>query len=211
MGVKAGLILNMMISRIRRRSGLPLPPSYSPLWYVRHTLSRGRRVAGEHPKYMYTYIRATATRCVHARCFTHTLLHVSPPSLHRNGTCAPPPLRGLMYVPPFSVLRLLPSLFISVRLRKRDEKRDVTCFFTLFVIFFLCGVLNRLLVRVGVCTSRSVVPPSSEMFRYVCRGGFRRLIEREPSKCPRDCEGSVLALDNYQNRPATTFSLSTRK
>jgi len=41
------------------------------------------------------------------------------------------------------------------------------------------------------------------MSRYVCREGSRQLIEREPSKCPRECEGSVSALDNDQDRPAT--------
>lgn len=167
----------------------------------------GRRAPEIH---VHIYTRDGHTVCPCPLLYTHASTRFAALLTSRRHMCPPPPLRGLMYVPPFSVLRL-PSLFISVRLRKRDEKRDVTCFFTLFVIFFLCGVLNRLLVRVGVCTSRSVVPPSSEMFRYVCRGGFRRLIEREPSKCPRDCEGSVLALDNYQNRPATTFSLSTRK
>lgn len=39
---------------------------------------------------------------------------------------------------------------------------------------------------------------------YVGGGeGFRWLIEREPSKYPRECEGCLSALDNDRDRPAT--------
>lgn len=140
-GLEAGLILNMMISRIRRRSGLPLPPSYSPptvrtthspsfsLSFCRHA---ARRRA--HPKHTRAHTRAS-TRRVHARV-PHALLT----SRRGRGTCAVPH-RGLMYCtvfPPslaFTANALSPSLSsVSV---ERGTRRDVTCAFTLFVIFFL--------------------------------------------------------------------------
>lgn len=177
-GVEAGLILNMMISRIRRRSGLPLPPSYSPPWYVRHTGSL-RRVATRTRKHethkrteytliyththIYTRMPHVCPHVVHAR-----VLHagVSPPSLRHDTPrhmCHP---RGVdvcavslslfLSLSNFvfrSVFTLADhhSLSFSLCLRcRKGTTRDVTCFSTLFVIFFLCGAFNRLLVRAGV-------------------------------------------------------------
>lgn len=223
-GVEAGLILNMMISRIRRRSGLPLPPSYSPPWYVRHTGSL-RRVATRTRKHENTNARNT-----HLYTHTHTYIHachtcahtLSTPAFYtpafrrppyvttRRGTCATP--EGLMYVPClylssflFRTLSFVPSLpsptttlSFSLCLRcRKGTTRDVTCFSTLFVIFFLCGAFNRLLVRAGVYIHGDRSSDRSyrrERSRYVCRRGSRRLIEREPFKCPegvrRECVGT---------------------
>lgn len=111
----AGLILNMMISRIRRRSGLPLPPSYSPpTARTTHSLSlslsfflpRGKQAQ---PKHTRAHTRAS-TWCVHARV-PHALLT----SRRGHGTCVVPH-RGLMYRTVFPPsLAFTAILSVSVR------------------------------------------------------------------------------------------------
>lgn len=174
-GLEARLILNMMISRIRRRSGLPLPPSYSPptvrathspsspLCPLSFSLSLALFLSARHaarrrahPKHTRAHTRAPT--CVHAR-----VPHVLLTSRRGHGTCAVP-RRGLMYraVFPLSLVftRHRSPSPSSISPSKGERERDVTCFFTLFVIFFLslsfalCGALNRLLVRTGVYTRR---------------------------------------------------------
>lgn len=88
---------------------------------------------------------------------------------------------------------------------KRDETRRHV--FLYFVIFFFCGTLNHLLVRAGVYT-RWAIGRTTIGDVPVCMSeeegeGFRWLIEREPSKCPRECKGCASALDNDRDRPAT--------
>lgn len=143
-----------------------------------------------------THRRHTHTH-VHARARTHTHIHtrihacphvcphvvharilhagVSPPSLRHDAPrhmCHPPRVDVCVFSLSLSLCDsvLLSSVSDHGSLRRREgSTRDVTCSSTLFVIFFLCGALNRLLVRAGVYTAleRSAVPPGTS--RYVCR------------------------------------------
>lgn len=179
-GLEAGLILNMMISRIRRRSGLPLPPSYSsppPTVHTTHSssfspvtlsLSFCRHAARwrAHPKHTRVHTRAS-TRCVHARV-PHALLT----SRRGRDTCAVPH-RGLMYRTVFPLSFTANAL--CLRRKGNETGRHV---FLHFICDFFLSFSRSLRCpqsssrKDGGVYTAAVLP--SGMSRYVCRGGSRR-------------------------------------
>jgi len=192
--VKAGLILNMMISRIRRRSGLPLPPSYSPPndTYDMSSFSLSLSLSLS----LFLFSSFFPFFLIAVRAFeTHTRAHTMSTSAWLSARRSYPPYVASAHVPPsplphcardvvdvcasflcLSYIPVLSSPLVSPS-KGRTGGRDVTCSFTLSVIFFpLCGALNRLLVRARVYTrrvlERSVVPHYRGMFRYVYREGI---------------------------------------
>lgn len=190
----------------RRSADYRYHPLIRPSRYIRHTLSLSLGCCVLTANIRNTHVRP------HMACPRPRWLYTPASYLltSRYGTCVISReergrIRGnwRMRVLFFSV-SYFPSPSVSVRLTVgRETRRDVTCSFTVW--FFFCGALNHLLVRAGVYTQWAIGRPTIGDVS-VCmsegREGFRWLIEREPYKYPRECEGCASALDNDRDRPA---------